>query len=280
MPHATHRANTDSGLALLVRTTRTRKGPAGQHRQVLYGVPARARRARPEPGRGPQLLTRGLAGLILLALTGLIGFLVLANERRGDPADSGTAAAAPPDLLASQVTDPAPLSLQGVFANPQEVRVPGAAGPYQIDMTHIDNQCGIATTGSLGLLLQERGCTQVVRAGLTAPYGGGYRVTVGLFNLADSGGAEEVDGRLRRLVETGDGSFAAMTAGLPGADSSAPPSSQVGWHARGHYLLYCVIAAPDGGLLPGDDPYAERITAEMIDSYLTESVLGPRASRT
>lgn len=301
MPHATpsraaHRATADGGLALLVKSAAT----GGQHRhqpamgrsrpaprprsraaraegigveQLLLGGARVGRRARPEPQRGPQLLTRGLAAAILAALAGLLCFVVLADK----PPRPAPRTGAPDDLIASRAADPAPLTLQEVFGDPEQVLPESAAAPYRITMTHIDTECAIATTGTLGALLEEHGCDQVVRAAMTAPYGG-YQVTAGMFNLTDAAGADTVDAALRGLVETGDGSLAAMTGGLPGADRSAPPTAQVGWYARGHYLLYCVITSPDGRLVTGDDPYAQRITAELVDAYLSGSVLGRRAS--
>jgi hypothetical protein len=61
--------------------------------------------------------------------------------------------------------------------------------------------------------------------------------------------------------------------------SAGAPGSQVGWRAHGHYLLFCVIARPDGGQVTADDPYARRITEELVDTYLGDRVLGRRASR-
>ena len=263
----------DGGLALLVRG-----GTIGQHRRRPPD-PARPRplrRAPREPQGAVHLLTQGLAALIVLGVAGLIGFFILAGERRAEDRRTGVPPEAS-DVLGSRAADPEPLSLTEVFPEPAELRPPGAARPYRIGMTHIDTQCRIATTGTLGPLLEQHGCSQVVRAEMTAPYGG-YEVTAGLFNLADADGAGTVDDRVRTLVETGDGSFAAMAAGEPGADPSAPPASQVGWHARGHYLLYCVITRPGGGVVTGDDQYARRITAELVDAYLAGSVLEHRAS--
>jgi hypothetical protein len=167
--------------------------------------------------------------------------------------------------------------LEEVFPDPAEVR-PAGTPAYRITMTHIDNECRTATTGTLGVLLEEHGCTQVVRASMAAPYGG-YEVTAGLFNLADAAGAAEVDDQVRRLVETGDGSFAAMAAGELSIDPAAPPTALVGWHSRGHYLLYCVISRPDGQVVTNGDPTAARITTELVDDYLSTTVLGKRRSR-
>lgn len=268
-PRTGHRATADGGLALPLRGSVTigawsfglREKPeslrsAGQHR-----CPAR----RPEPQRTAQLLAQGLAALIVLGLTTLIGTFIVADAQRGN------AIATPPDpdgAIASRSVDREPLTLGEVFPDHGQIRAPAV---YRITMTHSDAECGTATVGTLGGLLAEHGCSQVVRAALTAPYGD-YEVTTGIFNLADAAGAQEVDDRLRALVETGDGNFAT----LPASDA-AVPTLQVGWRAHGHYLLYCVITGPDGRVVTGDDPYAPRITAELVDAYLGEQVLDRRA---
>jgi hypothetical protein len=217
-----------------------------------------------------QALTKALASLIVASVLGLIAFFIVADERRDDPA------APVADALPSRAADATPLSLAEVFPDPDAVRPPGGVAPYPVTMTHIDSQCSIATTGTLGRLLADRGCSQVVRASLTAPYGD-YQVTTGLFNLADAAGASALDAQLRHLVETGDGSFAAMAGGQPGTSPVPTTAAQVGWHARGHYLLYCVITRPGGAVVPDDDPNAARITADLVDGYLDGSVLAKRA---
>jgi hypothetical protein len=223
------------------------------------------------PHRAAQALTKALATLIVVAVFGLIAFFIVADERR----DDSPAATAAIDPLASRLTDPAPLTLLEVFPDAAQIRPPTGAPAYALTMTHIDSQCSIATVGTLGALLTGHGCSQVVRASLTAPYGD-YQVTAGLFNLADAAGASALDAQLRRLVETGEGSFAAMAAGQPGSAPAVPAAAQVGWHARGHYLLYCVITRPGGAVVPDDDPNAARITADLVDGYLDADILAKR----
>jgi len=224
------------------------------------------------PQRAAQFLTKSLATLIVLGVTGMIAFLIVADERRGVAAEASTN---PVGVLDTRAGDPVPLTLQEVFPDPAEVHPPGGGPTYRITMTHIDSDCRIATYGTLGSLLADQGCSQVVRASLTAPYGD-YQVTTGLFNLSDGTGAAALDEGLRHLVETGDGSFAAMAAGEPGADPTTPPASQVGWHSQGHYLLYCVITRPGGAVVPNDDPNAARINSDLVDGYLGAAVLGRR----
>jgi hypothetical protein len=232
------------------------------------------------PQRTAQFLTKSLAILIVLGVTGLIAFFIVADERRGVPAEASTTreAALAGGELGTRAADPAPLTLEEVFPDPAEVHPPGGTPAYRITMTNIDSDCQLAAYGTLGGLLADQGCSQVVRASLTTPYGD-YQVTTGLFNLADATGASALDGRLRELVETGDGNFAAMAAGEPGTDPATPPASQVGWHSRGHYLLYCVITRPGGAVVPNDDPNATRITADLVDGYLGATVLGNRGKK-
>nr|WP_296074182.1 hypothetical protein [uncultured Actinoplanes sp.] len=253
---AAHRATDDGGLGQLIRTA----GTTGQHRQP---TPPLGLRVSIEPERTANWLTRGLAALIVLGVLGMIGFLAVAGERR-----DATSTAATADPLADRSGDPAPLGLAEVF--PDTEQVPGTG--YRVVVTHIDADCSSATVGRLGPLLAGHGCSQVVRAAVTAPRSD-YQVTVGVFNLADAAGAAEVDAGLRRLVETGDGSFASMVD-----DPTGGPVGQVGWRTRGHYLLFCVITRPGGVLVTPDDPAATRITTDLVDGYLGESVLGRRGS--
>jgi hypothetical protein len=304
-PRSAHRANPEGGLAVLTRQALagpalarqalarqglTRQAPP-QHRQTRAAqTRARAHAARPQPPRrGPrwpasgrpqqaqqalQTLMSGLGAAIIVSIVGLSAFFIIADERNGY-GDSAAPPAVSSAAIDSRERDAKPLSQAEVFPQ-QEIRLVSGAAPYRVTMTHIDTDCDVATTGGLGALLRENGCSQVVRAGLTAPFGG-YQVTAGVFNLAEEARATLVTDEAGALVESGRGSFAAM-GGL-GSDPLAEPLAQVGWHHRGHFLLYCVIARPDGRLVADDDPYAERITADLIQRYLDETIIGNRAGQ-
>lgn len=239
---------------------------APRHGRALINIQGRPtsgyRPPQPEtPQFAAQLLTKGLAALIVFGVLSMVVFLVFSDEERDRSTDPVAIAGGP----VSRVVDSAPLTLDEVFPDPNEVRASPGGPVYKVAMTHIDRECDTATTGTLGALITAGGCSQVVRAELTAPYGD-YQVTAGIFNLADADGAAAVDDQVRGAVETGDGSFAAM-----GTDASAT-AAQVGWHSDGHYLLYCVITRPGGNVVPGSDPNAARITADLVDGYLTATV--------
>ncbi|MEV6634190.1 hypothetical protein AB0M54_25915 [Actinoplanes sp. NPDC051470] len=268
---ATHRRMaTPGGLTVLVRSV---VAPTpGLHRQ-----PSVRPWALREPQRAMHLLMTGLGALIMLSICGLSSFFVIADERRGlGAADTGTMAAESPYSISSRNLDPEPLSMAEVFSG-STVQMKAGDAPYRVEMTHIDNVCETATTGAVGRLIHDAGCTQVVRASLTAPYGG-YQVTAGVFNLTDATSAARTADQVRALVESGDGSFAALAAGAaPGSDPQARPDSQVGWHDRGHYLVYCVISRPDNTPIAPDDRYAGQITADLLETYLAGEVIGARA---
>ncbi|GAB1689323.1 hypothetical protein [Krasilnikovia sp. M28-CT-15] len=245
--------------------------PAQQFAAVRPTRAGHDHRARPRPARAPRRALRLVLGALVLAgMCGLGAFLITANARRGHGAPAGQQV--PVRELGSRRLDATPLSLDEVFPAP-EVRTGTAA--YRVGMTHIDTDCGIATVGDLGTLLDRYGCTQVVRATLTAP-SGGYQVTAGIFNLADEAGARWIANRTRQLVVAGEGTFAVMAGGLPGTDPLIQPPTLASWDAHGHFLLYCVIVRPDGQPVRDDDPYARRITTDLLRPYLGDTVLGHR----
>jgi hypothetical protein len=225
-----------------------------------------------------QLLMSALGAMIMFAVCGLSAFVIIADERRGHGAEASEVTARPSASLhdiSSRAVDAAPLAVEEVFPTSEISVVPGAA-PYQVRMTHIDTDCHIATTGKLGALLDRHGCNQVVRATMVAP-GEGYVVTAGIFNLTDEAATKTVLAQVKLLVDSGQGSFAGMAVGV-GTEPVGLKSAQVGWHSRGHFIVYCVIARPDGQVIHDDDPTAQRIVVDLIESYLRQGVIGRRAT--
>lgn len=244
-----HRAAPALDLTFLVRIlSRTE---AGLHRQHPRTQDRPRRHAWREPYPAMHLLTRGLAALIVLGIVATLGFLIFSD----DHPDTAT------PTLTSRASDPDPLTAAETF--------PAGAAGFRVEKTLVQTDCRLSVTGDLRPALSGYGCSQSVRATLTAP-DGGYRVTAGILNLADSQSASAVADQVRRLVETGDGGFTELS-GTP-----AEPGTPVGWRARGHYLVYCAITGPPGAAPTGDDPRLTEITSALLDTYLSDQVLGRR----
>jgi hypothetical protein len=222
-----------------------------------------------------QVTTSGLSVLALLAVCGLSSYFIVADERQGRDAHASGAAPAPVFRdISSRDVDPAPLTPAEVFPG-REVRIEPAEPPYRVLKTQAAGRCRTAASGAIGALLDDLGCSQVVRGTLRSPTGG-YLVTAGAFNLGDVTGAEWAHERIKPLVDREKGRFAGLVAGR-GTEAIALSSAQVGWHVRGHYLVYCVIARADGRTISGRDAYAKRILFDMIELHLRGTVLEKRA---
>lgn len=223
-----------------------------------------------------QLLMSGLGALIMMGVCGLSAFFVVVDERhaRSSPRATPPAAAVVRDV-SSRARNARPLTTTEVFPQPRIAMVPGAS-PYRLRMRDGDDDCAAASTGRMAELLTRSGCSQVVRGTLIAPVQG-YPVTAGVFNLPDSDAARSVARQVGDLVDAGEGSFTGMAVD----DATRPVESsatQVSWHTRGHYLIYCVVARPDGRIVRDDDPFAQRIVFDLVESYLPGTVLGRTAA--
>ncbi|MDI6098533.1 hypothetical protein QLQ12_07940 [Actinoplanes sp. NEAU-A12] len=235
-----------------------RLSAVGQHRRRSAWFRPH-RHLRREPHRAAHLLTRGLAGLIVLGILVMVGVLAVAEDRR---TPARLASAEVDARIASRAVDPAPLSEAEVF--------PAGSAAFGVTQSSLTADCALAASGALRTTLLRYGCSQAVRAVLTVPYAD-YRITAGVLNLPDAAGATAVGDEIRVLVETDDGGFADITGAATG------PGTPVLWRTRGHYVLYCVITGPDGGLVPADAPQVARVTRELLDAHLYDNVLVRRA---
>ncbi|GAA2870346.1 hypothetical protein Acy02nite_19310 [Actinoplanes cyaneus] len=199
------------------------------------------------------LLTRGLAALIVLGICLVSAFLIVGDEGEGPTAADRR--------LATRAGDPRPLTVTEVF--------PADLAGFGVRSTSDQADCTVAVTGDLRSAISAYGCSQAIRAALSAT-DSGHQLTAGVLNLADSQSAAAVGEQVGRLVESDDGSFTGM------GGEQIPPGTPVGWRAHGHYLLYCVITGPDGEPVPSGDPALPRLTSALLDSYLTEQVLDHR----
>lgn len=223
-------------------------------------------------------MTSGLSVLALLGVCGLSSYFIVADERQGRDAQASGAGAARAPLfrdISSREVDAAPLTPAEVFPG-REIRIDPAEPPYRVLKTHATGRCGAAASGAIGALLADLGCSQVVRGTLRSPTGA-YLITAGVFNLGDMTGAEWAHERIKPMVGSEKGRFTGMVAGR-GTEAIALSSAQVGWHVRGHYLVYCVIARADGRTVRSRDAYAQRILYDMLELHLRGTVLEKRTT--
>jgi hypothetical protein len=225
-----------------------------------------------------QAVTSALGALALLMVCGLSSYFIVADERQGRDAQASGAAAPTvvPRDISSREVDAAPLTVAEVFPGRAILIGPGESR-YRVLKTQATGRCRLAATDELGRLLTDLGCTQVVRATLRSPTGA-YLVTAGVFNLDDVEGANWAHTKIKPMVDAGKGRFAGLVAGR-GTEPVALASARVGWHVRGHYLVYCVIARADGRTIKDGDPYAPQILSDLIEQHLRGTVLENRATR-
>ena len=234
-------------------------------------------RPRRSPKKPWQVLIAALGVLALLAVCGLSSYLIVDDERKGlnAPSDAAPAPTAVPRDITSRSLDPAPLTEAEVFPTPEIVIHPQEP-PYKVLKTQAAKDCKIGASDGIGELLAGLGCSQVVRGTLASPTGD-YLVTTGIFNLDDVAGAEGAHQQIKSLVDGRKGRFLGMVAGK-GTDALALSSAQVGWHVRGHFLAYAVIAQAKGESIAEGDPYARQILFDMIELHLRGGVLEKRAT--
>ncbi|MEV4760289.1 hypothetical protein AB0J86_35025 [Micromonospora sp. NPDC049559] len=220
----------------------------------------------------------GLGGLALLAVCGIGSYFLLADEWQGRSMRAAEVAAEPSVAardISSRAVDPAPLTIKEVY--PEERLVIASGGKaYQLLKTEAVDDCRMAATQQISGLLQRLGCNQVVRGTLRTS-DGRYLLTSGIFNLNDATGAGQAREQIKPMVTGGRERFLGMAAGT-GTEPVATANTQVGWHVRGHFLVYCVLAQADGQPIASTDADAQRVMFEVIEQYLRGAVLERRAT--
>jgi hypothetical protein len=222
-------------------------------------------------------LTTMVGVVVLLAVVGAAAFFLFRDNASGktnnDAQNTGVQSSAKPSGrdISNRQADPAPLTEAEVFPGPQVTGQP----PYQVLKTQATTDCGVAAVDDLGRMLTQNGCTQVVRATLKSG-DGGYLITAGIFNLADTQSALASHENIKPTVDAQKGRFTGLLAG-PGTEALVRAPMILGWHARGHFLAYCVIARADGNGFEAGDQRPNAIQTDILTTYLRDSVIGGRA---
>lgn len=200
---------------------------------------------------------------------------MVADERKARAIGAGPAPTVLPRDISSRTIDPAPLTAEEVFPTAGIV-INQQEPPYQVIKSQAVEDCRVAASNSIADLLDESSCTQVVRATLRSPTGE-YLVTAGVFNLEDAVAADRAHQQIKPVVNGQQGRFHGMVAGKD-TEPIGMPSAQLGWHVRGHFLVYAVIARVDGEQVGAGDPIARQILSDMIELHLRGNVLERRAT--
>jgi hypothetical protein len=216
--------------------------------------------------------------LVLLAVCGLSTYFVVKDERLGaseNQQNDGAAAQAQPRDITNRDSDPDPLTEAEVFPAAQIAGVSGGL-TYEILKRQTVTDCTQAATDDLGALMNSHGCNQVVRATLKTA-DGVYLVTAGIFNLKDDQGAVDTHENIKPTIDAQKGRFTGLLAGT-GTEVLVRAPMILGWHARGHYLAYCIIARADGkGFDESEQTVTNQIQADILTTHLRDGIIGARA---
>ncbi|MEQ4302781.1 hypothetical protein ABNF97_15510 [Plantactinospora sp. B6F1] len=223
-----------------------------------------------------QLVVGSLGVLLLLGICGLSSYFFMVDDPvgRDSRAADGTGAGASPRDISSRTADPAPLTVKEVFPDGKQVLVDPEQSAYELLKTQAAEDCGLAADGQIEVVLQDAGCSQFVRGTVRSPTGL-YVATAGIVNLADEAGATSAREKIKPIVDGRKGRFLGLAAGS-GTEPVTAASAQAGWHVRGHFLIYCVVAKSDGKIIGEDDLFARQILSDMIEVYLRGKVLDQR----
>ncbi|GAA3756245.1 hypothetical protein GCM10022225_46640 [Plantactinospora mayteni] len=223
-----------------------------------------------------QLVIGSLGVLLLLGICGLSSYFFVVDDPvgRDSRAADGTGAGSAPRDISSRAADPAPLTVKEVFPGGKEVLVDPEQSPYELLKTQEAEDCELAGDGQLTTVLRDAGCSQFVRGTVRSPTGL-YVATAGMVNLADEAGATSARDKIKPIVDGRKGRFLGLAAGR-GTEAVTAASAQAGWHVRGHFLIYCVVAKTDGKTIGEADLFARQILSDMIEVYLRGKVLDQR----
>jgi len=217
-----------------------------------------------------------LAIIALVAVCGIGGYIMFFSKQ-GNNSAAGTGG----HDLSSQQVDRVPLTVAELFPHASLTVKPAADDkvvpglqPYTVVKTEA-GACKLTVVGDdLVALLTGDGCSQVVRATLTSA-DHGYVVTAGILNLRDATTATKALDDIKNTIDAAKGRFNGLSGG-GATDIIARAPTQLGWDARGHYLVFCVIARADGAAVDPNSPGVTQLTRDMIQNYLEGVVLHAR----
>ena len=213
-----------------------------------------------------------IAAVVVLATCGLGSYLLVSDDNTVVGAPTEQTPAVPVRDLSSRESDPGLLTAADLFPEP-EIIVDPAVPPYlRVGEPQVADNCRIAATGKVGLLLVELGCNQVVRATFKTP-DGGHLVTAGVFNLVDNAASVKAHEDIGALViDEANGRFNGYIPDKTLRVLGTAPTN-LSWDVRGHFLIYCVIARTDSKPFEPADPHVKVIVYDLVEKYLRDTKL-------
>jgi hypothetical protein len=213
--------------------------------------------------------------VVVLVVCGLGAYFMINNDKSRSAPPSGTSGVKTSGVKARDIStrdvDPATLTEQEVFPAQQ---ITAGTATYRVLKTQATD-CPSAATEDLAKLLGQLGCSQVVRGTLKSP-DGQFLITAGIFNLKDEASANQAYDSIKPALEAQKGRFTGLPAG-DGTEAIVRAPTTLGWHPRGHFLVYCIVARVDGKPIAADDPASKQVISDLVETHLRDRVIGARA---
>ncbi len=250
-------------------------GPIGTSTgPVTRGTGAVAKPADGESGHSRRWLTilSAVGVVVVLAVCGLGGYFMINSDRGRPTTPSGAKInAVKARDISTRDVDPAPLTEQEVFPAAQ---ITAGAATYQVLKTQAGD-CPSAATDDLAKLLTQLGCSQVVRGTLKSQ-DGQFLITAGIFNLKDEASANQAYEQIKPTLDAQKGRFTGLPAG-DGTEAIVRAPTTLGWHPRGHFLAYCIVARADSKPIDANDAASKQVISDLVEAHLRDTVIGARA---
>lgn len=213
-----------------------------------------------------------IATVVVMATCGLGSYLLVKDDNTIVGAAATPTIAIPVRDISTRENDPTLLTAADIFPDGEIVADPAFPPYVRVGEAQVHENCRVAASGEVGLLLQSLGCNQVVRASFTTPDGAHF-VTAGVFNLPDVAASVQAHTEIGQLVvDEANGRFNGYIPDKSMRVLGTAPTN-LSWDVRGHFLLYCVIAKVDGKPFEPNDPHVPVIVYDLVEKYLRDTRL-------
>jgi len=213
-----------------------------------------------------------IAAVVVIATCGLGSYMLVKDDSTvvgASPTPSPTVATRDLD---DRKTDPAAMRVADVFPSANVPAADPTVPPYKrMGKAQVSKDCRVGATNDVGKLLRSLGCNQVIRATLASP-DGAYYLTAGVFNLRDNAACLKANESIPRLVQAGKGRLSGYVTNDASRVMGRAPT-QLAWDARGHFLVYTVIARADAKEITDGDPNVRVIVYDIVEKYLRDKVI-------